>query len=104
MTNIPITRSRSRICYECDRDLYSKGKPIFDDKFAKQDSKGNWHCSDCQLTNIRRAKLRIYGPNHEETRDFLQKEEREIRAWNQAALKLGVGHYRKNKYTGRTLF
>jgi hypothetical protein len=46
----------------------------------------------------------MYGPNHEKTKDFLQKEEREIRAWNQAALKFGVRHYRKNRYTGKTTF
>jgi hypothetical protein len=46
----------------------------------------------------------MYGPNHEKTRDFFQKEERNIRAWNQAAKKLGTGPYRKNKYTGRTPF
>jgi hypothetical protein len=81
-----------------------KEKPIFNDEFAKQDSKGKWHCSDCQLTDRRRTLLRMYGPNHEKTKNFFQKEEREIRAWNQTAQKLGIGPYRKNKYTGRTPF
>jgi Zn-finger protein len=104
MTNIPITRSRSKICYECDRDLYPKGKPIFDDELAKQDSKGNWHCSDCQLTERRKTLLKVYGPNHVNTRYFLEHEDKKIRAWNQLAKQLGTGPYRKNKYTGRTPF
>jgi hypothetical protein len=71
---------------------------------AKQDRNGKWHCSDCQLTDRRRTLLRMYGPNHEKTMYFLQQEERNIRAWNQAAKKLGVGPIRKNKYTGRIPF
>lgn len=69
-----------KICYDCDHELYPNGKIIFNDVLAKQDSKGRWHCSDCQLTDRRRTLLRMYGPNHEKTRDFMQKEERNIRA------------------------
>jgi hypothetical protein len=94
----------SKICYDCDHELYPNGKIIFDDEFAKQDRKGRWHCSDCQLTDRRKTLLKMYGPDHEKTRYFLQQEERNIRAWNQAAKKLGTGPYRKNKYTGRTPF
>jgi hypothetical protein len=80
-----------KICYECDHELYPNGKIIFDDEFAKQDSKGRWHCSDCQLADRRRTLLKMYGPNHEKTRYFLQQEEKNIRAWNQAAKTLGTG-------------
>jgi hypothetical protein len=38
------------------------------------------------------------------SRYFLEHEEKKIRAWNQTTKKLGVGPYRKNKYTGRTPF
>jgi hypothetical protein len=65
----------SKICYDCDHELYPNGKIIFDDEFAKQDRKGRWHCSDCQLTDRRRTLLKMYGPNHEKTRDFFQKKE-----------------------------
>jgi hypothetical protein len=37
----------ARICYQCDKDLYPKGKFITDDQYAIQDSKGNWRCMDC---------------------------------------------------------
>jgi hypothetical protein len=93
-----------KICYDCDREQYPNGKILFDDEFAKQDRKGRWHCSDCQLTDRRRTLLKMYGPNHKKTRDFFQKEERNIRAWNQAAKKLSTGPHRMNKYTGRMPF
>ena len=38
------------------------------------------------------------------TRHFLGYEDKKIRAWNKAAKEFGIGHYRKNKYTGRTPF
>jgi hypothetical protein len=93
-----------KIRYDCDHELYPNGKIIFDDEFAKQDRNGRWHCSDCQPTDKRRTLLKMRGPNHEKTKDFFQKEERNIRVWNQAAKKLGTGPYRKNKSTGRTPF
>jgi hypothetical protein len=37
----------ARICYQCDKDLYPKGKIITDNQYARQDSKGQWHCMDC---------------------------------------------------------
>jgi hypothetical protein len=46
-----------------------------------------------KLTDRRRTILKLYGPNHEKTRDFFQKEEKNIRVWNQAAKKLGEGHH-----------
>jgi hypothetical protein len=94
----------AKICYDCDHELYPNGKIIFDDVLAKQDSKGRWHCSDCQLTDRRRNMLRIYGPSHVNTRYFVEHEDKMIRAWNQAAKEFGTGRYRKNKYTGRTPF
>jgi hypothetical protein len=39
----------TKICYDCDHELYPNGKIIFDDPLAKQDNKGRWHCSDCQV-------------------------------------------------------
>lgn len=93
-----------KICYDCDHELYPNGKIIFNDVLAKQDSKGRWHCSDCQLTDKRKDLIRIYGPNHVYTRYFLEHEDKQIRAWNKAAKEFRVGPYRKNKYTGRRHF
>jgi hypothetical protein len=59
---------------------------------------------DCQLTDRRKTLLEIYGLNHTNTRHFLEHEDKKIRAWNQAAKKFGIGHYRKNKYTRMTPF
>jgi hypothetical protein len=81
----------TKICYDCEPEMYPNGKILFDDWGAKQDRKGIWHCFDCQLTDRRRTLLKMCGPNHEKTRDFLQKEERNIRAWNQTAKRLGTG-------------
>jgi hypothetical protein len=38
----PIRKIRgpTKICYECDHELYPKGKIIFDDPLAKQDRNG----------------------------------------------------------------
>jgi hypothetical protein len=84
-----------KICYDCDHELYPNGKVIFDDPLAKQDRKGRWHCSDCQETERRKTLLKIYGPNHIDTRYFLEHEDKEIRAWNQTAMKFGVGPIRQ---------
>ena len=46
----------------------------------------------------------MYGPNHEKTKWFLDKEDREIKKWNQTIMKIGTGQYRKNKYYGKTTF
>ena len=104
----PIRKIRgpSKICYDCDHELYPKGKIIFDDPLAKQDRNGRWHCSDCQETERRQNLIKIYGPNHLNTRYFIIYEDKKIRAWNQTVKKLGLARqpYRKNKYTGRTLF
>jgi hypothetical protein len=91
----------TKICYDCEHELYPNGKIIFDDPLAKQDRKGRWHCSDCQETKRRKRLLEIYGPNHITTRSFLQYEDKRIRAWNQMAKRLGVGPIRKNEYTGK---
>ncbi|HKG30843.1 MAG TPA: hypothetical protein VKA91_06190 [Nitrososphaeraceae archaeon] len=87
-----------------DSSNKNPGKIIFDDPLAKQDRKGRWHCSHCQETERRKTLSKIYGPNHVNTRYFLEHEYRKIRKWNKTARKFGVGPYRKNKYSGRTLF
>lgn len=94
----------AKTCYDCDHELYPNGKIIFDDVLAKQDRQGKWHCSDCQLTDRRRNLIKIYGPNHVNTRPYVEYEDKMIRAWNKAAKEFGIGPYRKNKYTGRTPF
>jgi hypothetical protein len=48
--------------------------------------------------------IKVYGPNHINTRYFLEYEDKKIRAWNQTAKKFGVGPYRNNKYTNKTPF
>src|SRR5215204_3394521 len=97
-----IPKSRVKVCYDCDHELYPIGKILIDDPDARQDKKGNWHCSDCQLPDIRKSYLKMYGPNHEKTKWFLNQEDRKIRKWNQTITKIGTGKYRKNKYTGKT--
>ena len=100
-----IPKSKLKVCYSCDAELYgSKGKPIIDDWGAKQDKKGNWVCSDCQETERRKDLIKTYGPNHVNTRYFLEYEDKKIRKWNQVIRKIGTGKYRKNKYTGKTVF
>jgi len=94
----------TKICYDCDHELYPKGKIIFDDVLAKRDNKGRWHCSDCQETERRKNLVKIYGPNHTNTRPFIEHEDKIIRKWNQSVKKIRYGPYRKNKYTGRTPF
>ena len=92
-----------KICHDCDPELYPRGKIISsEDILAKQDRNGKWHCSDCQLTDKRKDLIRIYGPNHTNTRYFLEHEDKQIRAWNKAVKEFGIGAgpYRKNKYTG----
>jgi hypothetical protein len=42
----PPPIKNARICYQCDKDLYPKGKIITDEQYARQDSKGQWHCMD----------------------------------------------------------
>jgi len=102
----PIRRisGPTKICYDCDHELYPKGKIIINDILAKQDSKGKWHCSDCQETERRKDLIKIYGPNHVNTRYFIEYEDKKIRKWNQVIRKIGTGRYRKNKYTGKTTF
>ena len=106
MTASPIRKIPGpvKICYDCDHELYPKGKIIFNDPLAKQDRNGRWHCSDCQETERRRNLIKIYGPNHLNTRYFIEHEDKKIRKWNQVIRKIGTGRYRKNKYTGKTSF
>jgi hypothetical protein len=97
----PIRRipGPTKICYDCEPEMYPNGKIIFDDPLAKQDSKGRWHCSDCQETERRKDLIKTYGPNHVNTRRIIEYEDKKIRKWNQTIRKIGTGKYRKNKYT-----
>jgi hypothetical protein len=58
----PIKKSSIRICYQCDKDIYPRGKILFDDQFARQDGKGNWHCSDCMKEAFNSDLIRL-APN-----------------------------------------
>jgi hypothetical protein len=58
----PIKKSSIRVCYQCDKDEYPKGKILFDDQFATQDSRGNWHCKDCIKEESNNRILRL-APN-----------------------------------------
>jgi len=98
------TPGSTKICYDCDHELYPKGKIIFDDVLAKQDNKGRWHCSDCQETERIKNLVKVYGPNHTNTRPFIEHEDKIIRKWNQSVKKIRYGPYRKNKYTGKIPF
>jgi hypothetical protein len=54
MKDIPI--NYGHLCYECDPDIYPKGKPIFNDLGAKKDEKtGKWVCSDCITERINKV-------------------------------------------------
>jgi hypothetical protein len=66
-SSVRRTLGPTKICYDCDNELYPNGKIIFDDPLTKQDSEGKWLCSNCQLTDGRKSLLKIYGPNHVNT-------------------------------------
>jgi hypothetical protein len=100
-----IPKSQVKVCNQCDHELYPKGKILIDDRGAMRDKKGNWVCSDCQETDRRKDLIKTYGPNHVNTRYFIEHEDKKIRKWNQVIRKIGVRQpYRKNKYTGKTIF
>ena len=91
---------RVHVCYQCDIDRYPTGKPI--------DASG-WVCGDCKVEELNKRKLRVLGPQHPDVQAFITREEREVRRWNQYAIRVNKTMnaglpYKTNRYTGRTLF
>jgi hypothetical protein len=101
---------RIHICYQCDPDIYPKGKPIDStDWKARPDEKGNWICGDCQVEELNKRKIRVLGPNHPEVKAFMTKEDNDCKSWNNYVKKVNqhmrVGlKYKRNRYTGRIPF
>ena len=105
MKDIPI--NYGHLCYECDPDIYPKGKPIFNDLGAKKDEKtGKWVCSDCITECINKGRIKRLGINHPDVQGFIKVEERKVLKHNDAARRLNeisgqyLMKYRRNKYTG----
>jgi hypothetical protein len=81
-TNTGQTR-RIYLCNQCDPDQYPKGKPIDStDWMARKDKKGNWICGDCQVEELNKRKIRVIGPNHQEVKAFMTKEDNDCKSWN----------------------
>ncbi len=104
MKDIPI--NYGHLCYECDPDIYPKGKPIFDDKGAIKDSNtGKWICSDCQSERINKGRIKRLGVNHPDVQGFIKTEERKVLKHNDAARRLNkvsgqhLMSYKRNRYT-----
>jgi hypothetical protein len=58
-----MTRSihyKTPICYRCDRDKHPGGKSVLNDKYAIQNEKGEWICSECQTQETTRL-LSLFG-------------------------------------------
>jgi hypothetical protein len=64
-----------RICYQCDKDIYPKGRILFDDQFARQDNKGNWHCIDCMKEDFNNDLLRR-APNSLAAKEIIAERKR----------------------------
>src|SRR5215207_11753927 len=94
------------LCFECDPDLYPRGKPIINDPGATKDEKGNWVCSSCQEESLNKMFLRTLGPQHPKCQSFIKAEDKRVRKHNDAARRLNevsgqyLMKYRRNKYTG----
>ena len=94
------------LCFECDPDIYPRGKPIVNDLSATKDEKGNWICSSCQEESLNRMFLRTLGINHPKVQCFIAAEDRKVRKYNDAARRLNevsgqyLMSYKRNLYTG----
>jgi hypothetical protein len=101
---------RVQICYICDTDKYSTGKPILHtDEFARQEKDGSWTWGECVIEESNKRRLRILGRNHPEVKAFIQKEDNDCKRWNNYTKRVNQNidadlKYQKNKYSGRVLF
>jgi|SRR5215217_2520526 len=100
-------KSYIHVCYQCDPDIYPKGKPILPtDINAKRDEKtGNWVCSECQTEDLNKMFLRTLGPNHPKCQAFIKEEDRQVQKYNDGARRLNekagqhLMSYKRNRYT-----
>jgi len=98
------------LCYQCDHDIYSTGKPIDStDWMARKDAKENWVCGDCQIEELNKRKIRVLGLNHPDVKWFIDLEDKQTKAYNNYAKRVNENmgarlKYHKNKYTGRIPF
>ena len=66
-------------------------------------------CGDCQIEELNERKVRVLGINHKDVKWFVDMENRQVKAYNNYAkrvnenMKAGL-KYRKNRYTGVTVF
>jgi hypothetical protein len=95
------------LCFECDPDIYPRGKPIVNDPGATKDlNTGKWICSSCQEESLNKMFLRTLGINHPKVQGFIAAEERKVRKYNDAARRLNevsgqyLMKYKRNRYTG----
>jgi hypothetical protein len=96
------------ICFDCDPDIYPRGKPIINDPGATKDlNTGKWICGPCQEERLNKMFLRTLGPNHPKCQAFIKAEDRKVLKHNDAARRLnGISgqhlmSYKRNRYTGQ---
>jgi len=95
-------------CFECDPDIYPRGKPIINDPGATKDlNTSKWICSSCQEESLNKIFLCTLGPNHPKCQAFITREDNDCKHWNNYVKRvnqtMGAGlKYHKNRYTGRT--
>jgi hypothetical protein len=100
------------VCYECDPEQYPEGKPILpSDKLAepKANEKGEGVCGECQIEELNKRKMRVFGLQHPDVKAFIQKEDADRKRWNNYVKRvnqtMGAGlKYKKNRYTGKIPF
>ena len=98
------------LCFDCDPDIYPKGKPIVNDPGAVKDlNTGKWSCSSCISERINKARIRRLGENHPDVQYIIKAEDRKVLRYNDAAKRLNehagatLMKYKRNRYTGRML-
>src|SRR5215216_2626521 len=79
------------------------------DKLAEPNEKGEWVCGECQIEELNKHKMRVFGLQHPNVKAFIQKEDNDCRRWNNYVKRVNqtMGSdlkYKKNRYTSRTPF
>jgi hypothetical protein len=94
------------LCFDCDPDIYPKGKPIVNDPGAVKDlNTGKWSCSSCISERINKARIRRLGENHPDVQYIIKAEDRKVLQHNIAAKRLNdkagqyLMRYKRNRYT-----
>ena len=74
---------RIHICYSYDIDQYPDGKPIDpSDMLAQKLPSSQWICGECQIEELNKRKLKLFGVNHSDVQYFIQQEDKKVKAWN----------------------